>query len=175
MSQYLHHVSGFFAHRKQAEGAMFNLVEQGLPGDQLQLLDSAAVSPSHTPAEDSNTVLKDVLVEGAIGTAVGTGLGALAQVALVAGSVSLFVASPLVAPLVMMGWGASLGGLIGAVAGASDTKSRTLSALVGDAISRGQFVVVAETRSERETTLARDAIKASVGDFEDVSAARMEA
>jgi hypothetical protein len=89
--------------------------------------------------------------------------------------VSLFVASPLVAPLVMMGWGASLGGLIGAVAGASDTKSRTLSALVGDAISRGQFVVVAETRSERETTLARDVIKASVGDFEDVSAARMEA
>jgi hypothetical protein len=175
MSTYLHHVSGFFAHRDQAERAMSSLVEQGLARGQVQVLDSTAVAQTHNAAEDSNAVLKDVVVDGMIGTAVGTGIGALAQVALVAGSVTLFVASPLVAPLAMMGWGASLGGLIGAVAGAADSKARTLSTLVGDAISRGQFVLVAETHSERETTLARDVIKDVVGDFEDFSAAKVAA
>ena len=40
------------------------------------------------------------------------------QVALVATNVSLFIASPLLAPLMMLGWGASIGGLLGATVGA---------------------------------------------------------
>lgn len=76
MDQYRHHVSGFFAHRAEAEGAVSTLVGRGLGRDRLLLFD------------------------GAIGTAVGTGIGALAQLAIVAGGVSLFVASPLVAPLI---------------------------------------------------------------------------
>ena len=111
-----------------------------------------------------------MLVDGAIGTAVGTGLGALAQVALVAGSVSLFVASPLVAPLVMMGWGASLGGLLGSMVGAQ-SKEGGFSALIADAISSGQTVLVAETRTQDEAAIASDVIKASVGDCEDQSMA----
>ena len=67
-------------------------------------------------------VLQDVLVDGAIGTAVGTGIGALGSVALAATSVTLFIASPLVAPLMLLGWGASIGGLIGAAAGATAGK-----------------------------------------------------
>jgi len=58
------------------------------------------------------------LVDAAIGTAVGSGLGVLAEVPLVAANVSLFVASPLLAPLVMLGWGASIGGTVGAIVGA---------------------------------------------------------
>ncbi|HRH14125.1 MAG TPA: hypothetical protein PK225_07210 [Azonexus sp.] len=77
MDKYRHHVSGLFAHREEAEGALSRLVD------------------------------------GAVGTAVGAGIGALAQLALVAGSVSLFVASP----LVMLGWGARLGAFVGAEAG----------------------------------------------------------
>ncbi len=50
------------------------------------------------PKEGSDAVLKDVLVDASIGTAVGTGIGALGSVALAAASVIPFVASPLVAP-----------------------------------------------------------------------------
>ena len=56
-----------------------------------------------------------MLVDVAIGTTVGAGIGGLAEVAV---NVSLFGASPLLAPLVMLGSGASLGGLLGATAGA---------------------------------------------------------
>lgn len=119
MDQHHHHVSGFFATRAEALEARSALVTLGLPRDQLRIYESDAPVPGQAPKGDSNAVLKDVLVDGAIGTAVGTGLGALAEVALVAANVSVFIASPLLAPMVMMGWGASIGALIGTAVGAT--------------------------------------------------------
>ncbi len=166
MNPYLHHVSGFFSHRDQAESALQALVERGLPRDRIQIF-----KHEEAPALDkagSNAVLKNMAVDGAIGTAVGTGLGALAEFALVAANVSLFVASPLLAPLVLLGWGASLGATVGAMVGAGK-KDGPLSALVTDAIASGQVVLVAQTLSEAETATARDVIRAAVGAVKDVS------
>lgn len=172
MDEYRHHVSGFFAHRAEADEALSSLLERGLPRDQLHLFDADSAPPFPEPQSDSNAVLKDVLVDGAIGTAVGTGIGALAQVALVAGSMSLFIASPLIAPLAMLGWGAALGGIIGATAGATTgtgDKHGPFSELVHDAILSGQVVLVAETRTEQETAIAREVIQEAVGDYNDVN------
>jgi len=174
MNEYRHHVSGFFAHRDEAESTLSTLVEQGLPREQLQIY--TADSASSTPAQEvkSDGVLKDVLVDGAIGTAIGTGIGALGSVALAATSVTLFIASPLVAPLMLLGWGASIGGFIGAAAGATageGNKEGWLSDLVGDAIANGHVVLVAETRTEQETTTARKVIHASVGEYKDIKEA----
>lgn len=177
-----HHVSGFFASRVDAEGARDKLVERGLPAGQLQIYASDSPPAEPAPASDSQAVLKDVVVDGAVGTAVGTGLGALAQVALVAGNVSLFIASPLLAPLAMMGWGAGIGAVVGAAVGATsgdkkedvkgdDAKDGWLANLVADAIASGQFVLVAQTRDERETVAAREVIQAAVGDYKDEIAA----
>jgi hypothetical protein len=178
MDDYRHHVSGFFAHRAEAEAALARLVERGLPREQIELFDASSAPPATEPQDDSSKVLQDVVTDGAIGTAVGTGVGALAGLALVASGVSLFVASPLVAPLVILGWGASLGGFIGAAAGTTGTsgddegkQEGTFSALVGDAILSGQVVLVAETRTEQETASAREVIEAAVGEAKDVSTA----
>lgn len=174
MDQYRHHVSGFFAHRAEAEGAFSTLVGRGLGRDQLQLFDADSGPAISEPKGDSNEVLTNVLVDGAIGTAVGTGIGALAQLAIVAGGVSLFVASPLVAPLVMMGWGASLGAFVGAAAGATtgiEHKDGWLSDLIRDAIASGQVVLVVQTRTVEETEIAREVIGAAVGEFKDVASA----
>lgn len=173
MAEYRHHVSGFFAHREEAQSVLSRLVERGLPREHLQIYAADSASSGPAPEAGSNEVLKDVLVDSVIGTAVGTGLGALGAVALAAGSVSLFIASPLIAPLVMLGWGASLGGLVGAAAGATPgagNKDGWLSDLVGDAIASGQVVLVAETRTKEETAIAREVIQASVGDSKDISA-----
>jgi hypothetical protein len=175
MDEYRHHVSGFFAHHEEAESVMSKLVERGLPHERLQIYaaDSTA-SSAPAPQTESNEVLKDMVVDGAIGTAVGTGIGALGSVALAVANVSLFIASPLLAPLVMLGWGASLGGLVGAAAGASagpEKKEGWLSDLVGDAIASGQVVLVAETRTAQETAIAREVIQASVGGSKDTNMA----
>ncbi|MBW8306419.1 MAG: hypothetical protein K0M46_06160 [Thiobacillus sp.] len=173
MDEYRHHVSGFFAHREQAESALSRLVEQGLPRERLRLFASDPAA-SDTAPEGSSAVLKDVLVDATIGTAVGTGIGALGSVALAAASVSLFVASPLVAPLMLLGWGASLGGLVGAAVGATPgagDKDGWLSDLIGDAIASGQVVLVVETRTPQETAIAEEVIQASVGDSKDTNMA----
>ena len=176
MNEYRHHVSGFFAQREEAESTLSRLVEQGLPRGRMQIF--AAESTSSSPAQEakSDGVLQDVLVDGAIGTAVGTGVGVLGSVALAATSVTLFIASPLVAPLMLIGWGASIGGLIGAAAGATagpGNKEGWLSDLVSDAIASGQFVLVVETRSERETAYASEVIKDSVGTYKDANMANV--
>ncbi|BDT66572.1 hypothetical protein os1_07350 [Comamonadaceae bacterium OS-1] len=67
-----------------------------------------------------------MVVDGSTGTAVDTGVGALAGVALVAANVSLFIAS-------------------------------------------GQVVLMAQTRSARERSMAQDVIQASVGGYNDVA------
>lgn len=175
MNQYRHHVSGFFAQHVDAEYVLAQLMVLGLPCERLHLLNADPAPCASAPQAADNGVLKHVLVDGAIGTAVGTGIGALAEVALVAANVSLFIASPLVAPLAMLGWGASLGGLVGAAVGAEShagnekEKKGTFSALIQDAISNGQVVLVAETRTEQETADARQVMQASVGACEDVS------
>lgn len=168
MDKYLHYVSGFFVTREAADSAFARLVEQRLPRERLQIFEPSSVPPPPGSNSDSNEVLKEVLIDGAIGTAVGTGVGALGELALVAANVSMFVASPLIAPLVMMGWGASVGGFIGAAAGAADIhKKGPFSMLVLDAISSGQFVLVAATHTEQETAIAREIIQAAVGAYND--------
>lgn len=178
MDTYRHHISGFYAVRADAETAQVELVEQGLPRDRVQLFDSDVPTAAPVPRDDSNAVLKDVLVDGSIGTAVGAGLGGLTHVALVAANVSLFVASPVLAPLVMLGWGASIGGLLGAAAGAVNSdapeapqKEGWLSALIGDAIANDQVVLVVEAHTPEETSIAREVINASVGDHHEASLA----
>lgn len=176
METYRHHISGFYAVRADAEATQAELIAQGLPRDRVQLFDADRPTVGLAPREDSNAVLKDVLVDGSIGTAVGAGLGGLTHVALVAANVNLFLASPVLAPLVMLGWGASIGGLLGAAAGAVSRdepevpqKEGWLSAMVGDAIANDQVVLVVEARTPEETGIARGVINASVGDHQEVS------
>lgn len=117
MNEYRHHVSGIFAQHVDAEYVLAQLVALGLPRERLYIL-----SADSTPQTDDAGVLNYVLVDGAIATAVGTGIGALAELA-----------------------------------------------LIRDAISSGQVVLVAETRTAQETANARQAMRASVGASEDVS------
>lgn len=167
MRDYLHHVSGFFAHDDQARAVNQQLLAANIPLARIHLLNQTTNEPFHPVKEDSNGVLKDMVVDGTIGAVVGTGIGALAQAAFVAANVTLFVASPLIAPLAMLGWGAGLGGFLGAAVGAAK-KDQSFAELVRDAIAHNQHVVIVETVTEEETEIAKRIIKDAVGDYEDV-------
>jgi hypothetical protein len=173
MENYDHKITGIYTSPEAAGEARARLVERGFPAGRIELLDAQHLPP-HSDQEvtsrdtdhssdgaKSDEVLKDVLIDGGIGAAVGTGIGALAQVALVAANVSLFVASPLIAPLAMLGWGASLGGLVGAAAGA-ESRQGQLSDLVGDAIASGSVVLVAHASDANETRLAQEVMRDSL-------------
>ena len=161
MNKRLHKVSGIYASREEAEATLNQLLEHDLQRERLEIIEP------HDPAADvettagSDSVLKDVLVNTAIGTVIGAGAGALGMAIITAANVSLFVASPLLGTLTMMGWGAGVGGMAGAAVGAGN-KERKFSALVKDATRNGSFVLVAHTASTEETTVAEDIISHSV-------------
>jgi len=173
MSKYEHRVSGFFVKREEADIALAKIVERGLPSAQMHIYTNDNAAPTPAVSANSNAVLNDIVVDGAIGTAIGAGLGVLGEVALIAANVTLFVASPLIAPLVMLGWGASLGAVAGAVAGAvnKEPAKNKFSDLVCDAILNGQVVLVVTTFSEAETRTAADVLQVAVGSFKDEAAA----
>jgi len=159
-----HVVSGIYTSRTEAVAVCERLVLLGMQRDQIRIFDAGNMVGNAKMADD-NDALKDVLVDGGIGTVVGTGLGALAEVALIAANVTLFVASPIIAPLAMLGWGAALGGLVGTAVGATKPDSHKggkLSELVLDAIKQGHVVLVVNTQSEAELANARTVIGESI-------------
>ena len=165
MNEQNHIVSGIYTSRAEAEAVRDRLGERGVPIGQMNIVENVAATDGSPKMAEDNETLKDVLIDGSIGTAVGTVIGGLGQVALVATSVTLFVANPVVAPLFMLGWGAFIGGFVGAAIGVEKPKEKTegkLSELVLDAIRSGHVVLVAHTRTAEETRLVRDLVGESV-------------
>lgn len=158
-----HRVSAVYPSVAEAEGLRRELIELGFADSAIEVRHAPAEPP--TADTDSDEVLKAVLVDGAVGTAVGTGVGAIGTVALVAANVTLFVASPVLAPLAMLGWFAGLGGVVGAAVGATagaGHKEGRFSDLVTDAIKAGHAVLVVHTHNEAERDLARKVITESL-------------
>ncbi len=154
-----HHVTGFFAERGQAQDTYDRLIAQGIASQHMAVYPGETPAPDAAAATDDSTMLEKIIVDAGIGTVAGSVLGGLAEIALVAANVSLIISSPLIAPLVMLGWGASIGGLIGVAKGVLDKPDPEppggLSALIRDATAAGQVVLVVQTHSDEETTLAR--------------------
>lgn len=164
MNEQSHIVSGIYTTRAEAEAVLERLVERGVPRGEMYLVDHPAL-PETPKMTSDNEALKDIVVDGSIGAVVGTGIGVLAEVALVAANVTLFVASPLIAPLAMLGWGAALGGAVGAVVGAEKTEKKKegmFSELVLDVIKDGHVVLVANTWTDEEAAVVREVIGDSV-------------
>ena len=173
MENYNHTVSGIYPTFEEAKATFTSLETQGIASTQLNIIQSNNAAAALQQHADSDHVLKDVIVDGAVGTVVGAGAFGLGHVALVWANISLFVASPIVGPLIMLGWGASVGGLFGAIVGATvvpeeDSKHKSFTHLVEDAISRGYVVLVVQTTSEEETLLVQNIIRESANNLNQI-------
>jgi hypothetical protein len=156
------------------------LIDAGIAASAVEILHDR---PPAVVADDSDEVLKDMVVDGTIGTAIGTGVGALGTVVLWASGVTLFVASPVVAPLAMLGWFAGVGGLVGAAAGAAGVgapeagtphREGKFSELVMDAIKSGNAVLVVSTYDESQREIATKVIGDSLEGRDDQVVAEAE-
>ncbi len=161
MEKYLHRVLGIYATRAAAESASAQLIEHGMLAENVKILEPGSGNDDGEARADSDDVLKEVLREGAIGTAVGTLAGAAGTVAMAVANISLFMASPVVGALSMLGWGAAVGGTVGAAMGAKRNKG-DVADLVKDALASGHVVLVAHTATEEETSYAQQIIGASM-------------
>ena len=151
---YLHRVVGLYPTHAAALIARDELLAHGLPLAQLRLIAPESVGAGVEAAPDSDEVLSDLLRDGAIGTAVGSAVGAGATIALAAANITLFITNPVFGALYLLGWGASLGGLVGAVVGA-ERHQGDVSSLIKDALACSQFVLVVHAKTEPETSQAQ--------------------
>lgn len=165
-----HRVSALYTTPEEAMRVQARLIALGFSADRIEILQDV---PTASTTEGSDETLKHMVVDGAIGTAVGTGVGAVGTAMLWAANITLFVASPLVAPLAMLGWFASVGGIVGAVAGAASKEGR-FSELVMDAIKSGSVVLVVHTQGEAERTKATMEISQSLLGQEQVALSQPE-
>ena len=155
---YLHRVVGLYPTHAAAQIAREELLAHGVPPSQLRLiapeLTNAADAVAEAAAPDSDEVVAELLRDGAIGTAVGSAAGAGATIALAAANITLFVTNPVFGALFLLGWGASLGGLLGAVVGA-ERHQGDVASLIKDAMACSQFVLVVHAKTEEQTSQAQ--------------------
>lgn len=173
MDTYRHNVSASFALRAAAENTLSQLMQRGLSCEQLQILVAGEHAPlSLSTRVKSRTARNAMLIYGAIGALLGGVLGALVQAGLVITDMGLLVASPLLAPIMLIGWGAFLGTFLGVLAGvasaAPGTRKGRRSPLTQGEIAAGGTVLLASTRNAEETAMAREVLTASSGTCKDV-------
>ncbi len=157
MDQTSHRIVGIYDSRASARSAGAQIVDLGLAPNQIRLLETATNAVGTDYDGESDKVLDDLLHDGAIGTAVGTAAGAGVSIALAAANITLFIASPILSALYLLGWGASLGGVVGAVVGAEGKKG-DLPTLIKDALKAGQVVLVIHAHTDDEAARARHVV-----------------
>ena len=167
MEKYLHKVAGIYTSQATAERTRNHLVGNGFALDQIDILLPMESSSDNKIEPEGDEVLKEVVKDGLIGTVVGGGVGALGVAAMVAANVTLFLASPLLGPLTIIGWGASAGAIAGASIGAGMKEGR-FADIVRDAGNSGHTVLIAHTLTDEQTRIAQDMITASVTEPSDI-------
>jgi hypothetical protein len=119
---------------------------------------NCAIEPEVKATRD--TVIKDTVA----GAATGTAAGAVTAAAAAALSPTLFVSTPLMGPLLALGYGAMIGGTVGGLRGMKLRKDSLLG-LTKDSLTAGYHVVIVHTDSEEaqqrvekliDTTLAEE-------------------
>ena len=104
-----------------------------------------------------NTVTRDTMTGGAAGTAA----GAAAAGTLAVTAPALLVRAPVVAPLIILGYGAAIGATAGAVRGLR-LRETVLAGLVRDALDAGYYVIIVHAANDEAQRRAQAVIDDTV-------------
>lgn len=144
---YPHKIAAIYPDAQAADAAR-TIVEAAGLGD-IELVHLHADSPhigrgiEPEQAATRNRFIQDIVV----GTGIGTAVGAAGAGAIALALPSLFVSVPVVGPLMVAGYGASLGMTAGAVK-ALKVKEGLLSGMVQDAIKAGFHVLIVHSADD---------------------------
>ncbi|MFO8003836.1 hypothetical protein [Thioalkalivibrio sp.] len=163
---FTHELAGIYADKDAAQKAYQAFIEAGFDASEVRL-----ITPDQAP-EDSDAVSQDIEPESGgtrdqivkdtvAGTAAGGTAGAVGAGAIGLMAPMLFAAAPVVAPLIVMGYGAAIGGMAGAITGLHVEKTR-LAGIVEDALKGGFWVVLVHGRDEAAYRKASEVMESTV-------------
>lgn len=159
--QYPHKIAAIYTDAARVDAAIRALWDAAVGDVRMTRLAPDSPDPGRgiepEQAETRNRFIVDMLTGGGIGTAIGAvGAGAIAI-----GLPTLFVSAPVVGPLAVAGYGATLGATAGAIK-AFKVKEGLLADMVKDSLARGFHVLVVHARDAEAQGRAEQVIEHTV-------------
>lgn len=155
---YPHKIAAVYPDGVQAEVALHALQATGLDNVEVTSLAPGDGGVSHAVEPEMEETRNRIVQDTLYGSVAGGAAGAVTAGAIAAVLPSLFVSAPVVAPLVLLGYGATIGGTAGAVLGLKPRET-FVAGLVKDALKAGFHVVIVhaanvEARQRAEAVIA---------------------
>lgn len=157
--QYPHKIAAVYPDGTAAQEALQALDDARLDNIEVTSLNQGKAGVSHAIEPETEETANRIVLDAVYGTAAGGAAGAVTAGAIAAVLPSLFVSAPVVAPLIVLGYGATIGGTAGAVLGLKP-RENMLAGLVKDSLKSGFHVVIVhaanpEARQRAEAVIAR--------------------
>jgi len=154
MERFTHKLAAIYRDQSSAREAWGLLRQGGFPEAQLRLVGPTDAQTERKLEPEGEEVAMTVLKDTALGTGIGGALGLAGSAALGAAGLALFLSQPVAATLVIAGYSAGVGGVLGFLKGIKVKESLFVGA-AEDALGRGYWVLVVHGRNEDEEKRAQ--------------------
>lgn len=163
MAQFSYKLAGIYPSRSAAEQALHHVVAAGFDRSQVRCAwpDDQYIGRKLEPETRAsrNYMLRHALA----GMIAGGILGVIVTVLISLFSVSLFAAAPVWGPLIVSGYAALIGLIVGAYTGLRMREGRLATAIV-DELNRGGYAVIVQARDSREAERAEQLLEEQPGE-----------
>lgn len=166
MEQFKHKVCGIYPDQAAAHQAQEKLRSSGYPEQQIRLINPHDPDPGIKLEPEGRETVKEVAKDAGIGAAAGGGLGVVGSAAMGAAEVALFITHPVLATLMIAGYGATIAGLVGAATGIR-IKETDFVGIAEDALKKGHWVLIALAKDTEEEKTAHDLIAETAAEREE--------
>lgn len=161
--QYQHKLAGISPESDAIEESERLFRKQGFRDEQISVIkpDELLQTQQHKIESESNGVRDEFVRDISIGTGVGGVAGAFGATGIGLGLPALFVSAPIVAPLMVFGYAATIGGVAGAIVGLH-VKEDVLTSVVEDALHKGYPVLMVHARDKQEAKQAHELMQSTM-------------
>ncbi len=156
-------VAAIYPDLEEAEAIVMVLVDSKIDDIDIVQLAPGAKDTGLAIEQETEAIRDTVARDAGIGSIAGNAAGAAAggTAALVASS--LFISAPIVGPLVILGYGTLIGGIVGAIRGLRIREGQ-LAGLVKDALDAGYYAVVVHAADEQGRDRSQELINLSMAE-----------
>lgn len=158
---YIHKIAAIYPDVHSAESALEALRQENLDDVKITHLHAGGIDAQRAVEPEQAATRDRFILDILAGTGAGAAAGAVGAGAIGLALPALFVSVPVVGPLMVAGYGAMIGGTVGAVKGIR-VKEGLLASVVQDAIKRDFHVVVVHCADkdtcDRAGALVRDTL-----------------
>ncbi|PUA26861.1 MAG: hypothetical protein B0W54_20765 [Cellvibrio sp. 79] len=157
MSTYSHHISSIFSCRTHAEATYNKLIEKGIDAYQLTLRRVNFTLARNAPDKENIELPRSLLINTSFGMTIGAIAGMLTDLILPVAQPDVFASNPIIGPLILIGVGACIGGVLGTLRGVM----KKMQLLPEESTFHAQFLLTIKTLDRQQISIAESVMETS--------------